>query len=126
VAGPKTVLSHVHSSLQSLCDKQRQKEEKKQGTITVKHEVVTVYNRRMLEVGKMYQQLASFLILMRYCVKAYKVLLFYMLDMSFFNSYTLYKKIIYEFTLLVAEQLLETVTLPNGSTRGHSLQESEM
>ena len=29
VAGPKTVLFHVHSSLQSLCDKQRQKEEEK-------------------------------------------------------------------------------------------------
>lgn len=86
----------------------------------------------MLGVDKMYQQLASFLILMRYCVKVYKVLLFCMLDMSFFNSYTLYKKLTSqglkynEFTLLVAEQLLKTVTLPNGSIRGHSLQESEM
>jgi hypothetical protein len=55
-----------------------------------------------------------------------------MLDMSFFNSYTLYKKLALqglkynEFTLLVAEQLLETVTLPNCNTRGQSLQESEV
>jgi len=77
VAGLKTVLSDVHSSLQSLCDKQRQKEgEKKQGNVTVKPEIVIVYNRRMLGVDKLYQQLASFLILMRYCVKAYKVLVF--------------------------------------------------
>jgi hypothetical protein len=77
VAGSKTVLSYVHSSLQSLRDKHRQKEgEKKQGNLTVKPEVVTVYNRRMVGVDKMYQQLAFFLILMRHCVMAYTVLLF--------------------------------------------------
>jgi hypothetical protein len=53
-------------------------------------------------------------------------------DMSFFNSYTLYKELTswglkYNvFTLLVAEQLLETVTLPDCNTRGQSLQDSEM
>jgi hypothetical protein len=55
-----------------------------------------------------------------------------MLDMSFFNSYTLYKKLTSkglkynEFILLVFEQLLETVTLPNCNTRGQSLHDSEM
>jgi hypothetical protein len=77
VAGSKTVLSYAHSSLQSLCDKHRQKEgEKKKGNITVKPEIVIVYNRRMVGDDKMYQHLASFLILMRYCAKAYKLLLF--------------------------------------------------
>lgn len=80
----------------------------------------------------MYQQLAFFLILMRCCVKTYKALLFYVLDFTFFNSYTLYKKLTSqglkcnEFRMLVTEQLLETVTLPNCNTRGQSLQESEM
>jgi len=55
-----------------------------------------------------------------------------MLDMSFSNSYTLYKKLTSqglkynEFTLLVAEQILEIVTLPNCTARGQSLHESEM
>jgi hypothetical protein len=77
VAGSKTVLSYVHSSLQSFCDKHRQKEgEKKQQNITIKPEVVIVCKRRMVGDDKMYQHLAPFLILMRYYVKAYKVLLF--------------------------------------------------
>jgi ubiquitin C-terminal hydrolase len=76
VAGSQTVLSFC-PQLQSSCDKHRQKEgEKKQGDVSVKPEVVIVYNRRMERVDKMYQQLTSFLILMRHCVKAYIVLLF--------------------------------------------------
>jgi ubiquitin C-terminal hydrolase len=75
--GHKLFCLFVHSLLQSSCDKHGQKEgEKKQGDVSVKPEVVIVYNRRMEGVDKMYQQLASFLILMRHCVKAYKVLLF--------------------------------------------------
>jgi hypothetical protein len=58
-------------------DKHRQKErEKKQWNVSVKIEVVSVYDRKMVRVDKMFQNLASFLILMRYCAKAYKVLLF--------------------------------------------------
>jgi hypothetical protein len=77
VAGPKAFFSYVNSLLQSLCDKHGQKEgEKEKGNVSVKPEVVTVCNRRMVGVDKMYQQLASFLILMRYCVKVYKELLF--------------------------------------------------
>jgi hypothetical protein len=75
--GYKLFCLFVHSLLQSSCGKHRQKEgEKKQGNITVKPEVVIVYKRRMEGGDKMCQQLASFLILMRHCVKAYKVLLF--------------------------------------------------
>jgi hypothetical protein len=40
------------------------------GELIVKAEVVIAYNRRIVGVDKMYQQLASFLILMRRCVKA--------------------------------------------------------
>ena len=40
------------------------KKGRKNGNVTVKPEVVIVYNRRMEGFDKMYQQLASFLILM--------------------------------------------------------------
>lgn len=67
-----------------MCDKHRQKGRgKKQGNVTIKPEVVIVYNRRLVGVDKIYQQLASFLILMRCCVKTYKALLFYILDFPF-------------------------------------------
>ena len=55
-----------------------------------------------------------------------------MLDISFFNSYTLYKRLTSqglkynEFILLDVEQLLETMTLPNCNTSGQCLQESYM
>jgi hypothetical protein len=49
---------------------------KKWGNITLKPEVVIVYKRRMVGVDKIYQQLAYLLIMMRYCLKAYKAPLF--------------------------------------------------
>ena len=74
----------------------------------VKPKAVIDYNKGMGGVDRMDQQLASFTLMRRY-VKAYKKIFFYLLDMTLYNSYVLYKKITRqflkynEFRVLIAE-----------------------
>lgn len=75
-------------------------------------------------VDKHDQQLACFPV-MRKCVKGYKKMFFYLLDMAFYNAYVLHSKItstsktgIVSFRLNIAEAILENITLPNYKTRG--------
>ena len=97
----------------------------------VKPKAVIDYNKGMGGVDRMDQQLASFPLMRRY-VKAYKKIFFYLLDMTLYNSYVLYKKITRqflkynEFRVLVAEQWLEDITLPSYAKRGRPSADSEI
>ena len=77
-------------------------------------------------VDKQDQLLACFPV-MRKCMKGYKKMTFYLIDMAIFNSHVLYNKVNCEtktsrkycqIRLKLAEELLEQVVLPNYSTRG--------
>lgn len=90
----------------------------------IKPSCVIDYNKGM-GVDKQDQLLSCFP-LMRRCVKRYKKIFFYLLDIAVYNAYVLYSKItnttkisIVSFCLNIAEELLEKITLPNYKSRGN-------
>jgi hypothetical protein len=90
----------------------------REGKSEVKPKALIDYNRGRAGIQRMNLQLALYP-LMRRCSKAYKTIFFYVLDIALYNSYVLYRKLTnatlkyVEFRLIVAEQMLERVQLPN-------------
>lgn len=97
------------------------------------HVIETVrHNRKVLprDVSKgmagadLQDQMAAMFPIMRRTVKGYRKIFFYLLDMCIFNSFTVYQKITgkkseySDFRINIAQQLLETVQLPEYSVRG--------
>lgn len=98
----------------------------------IKPKSVTDYNKGMLGVDVQDQFLSSHTI-MRRCVKSYKKLFFYLIDMTMFNSFCIWKKIwkkkmhYYEYRLNIVEQILLNITLPEKTSPGRpSLQENPL
>lgn len=117
------MLSTKHSNIDLVETGKRKKKDDDFDKI-IKPSCVIEYNTGMGGVDKQDQLLACFPV-MRKCVKGYKKMAFYLIDMAIFNSHVLYNKVncgsktgIVQFRLKLAEELLEQVVLPNYSTRG--------
>lgn len=90
----------------------------------IKPSCIVDYNKGMGGVDKHDQMLACFPV-MRKCVKGYKKMAFYLLDMAIYNAHIIYSKInstktsgVVSYRLNIAEELLEQVSLPNYNCRG--------
>ncbi|XP_042145916.1 piggyBac transposable element-derived protein 4-like [Ixodes scapularis] len=91
----------------------------------IKPSCVLDYNIGMGGVDKQDQMVACFP-LMRKLVKGYQKIFFYVMDIAVFNSYVIYKKLsgdcrtknFVDFRLDLAEEILESVKLPDYKTRG--------
>jgi len=80
----------------------------------------------MLGVDRQDQVLSTFPI-MRRTVKAYKKIFFYLLDMTLYNAFCIFKKIkkikkmhFTDFRLNLVEQILTTVTIPTKTSPGRA------
>lgn len=112
------MLSTKHSKI-DLVDTGKQKKKGASYENILNPSCVIEYNTGMDGVDKHDQLLACFPV-MRICVKGYKTIAFYLLDMAIFNAHILHTKIncasrtgIVSFRLAIAEELLEQVSLPN-------------
>lgn len=82
------------------------------------------YNSRMGGVDKQDKLLACFPITWK-CVKGYKKIVFYMIDIAVYNAYVLYSNIPYaeklwigNFRLSITDVMLSTISLPNYPKHG--------
>ena len=121
------ILSTKHFNVNMI--NTEKKRYKKDGGVAnvVKPECVNEYNKGMGGVDKQDQVLACFPI-MRKCMKGYKKIFFYMVDIALYNTHVLHSKIhgrkqnFTNFRLDIAEQLLSKIALPNYNIRGHPSQ----
>jgi hypothetical protein len=125
---PVPLPSTIHDSVGMTSTK---KTNRKTGEVITKPKSVVDYNKGMGGVDKMDQQLAPYPP-MRCYIKGYKKIFFYILDMAFFNSYILYKKITKrqmkynQCRVTIAEQLIEEAEMPSYARRGRPSAESDM
>lgn len=123
------MLSTKHANAE-MCDtgkKRIQKGGKREVKNTLKPKCVIEYNSGMGGVDRQDQRLACFPV-MRKFLKGYRKIFFYMVDMAIFNSFALFCKLksmkmeYVSYRLEVAEQLLQSVTLPDYNVRGRPAQ----
>lgn len=118
------LLSTKHKKIEMM---EVEKKRSKYNITVIKPNVVLEYNDGMGGVDRQDSYLSSFSLMRKY-IKSYKKIFFYLMDIALFNAYVLFSKTsnisktkkytFSKFRLDVAQQILESVCVPEYTKRG--------